>query len=64
MGEIKGPLGLWNFPLLTMIMSLMQGGAGQSTRSLNPVMKNDEIWRWVDYKGREREFVISREVKG
>lgn len=64
MGEIKGPLGLWNFPLMAMIMSLVQGGARQSRGSLTPVMKNDETWEWTDYKGRDRKLVISREVKG
>lgn len=28
-----------------------------------PVAINNEIWRWKDWKGRDREITVSREVK-
>ena len=64
MGEIKGPLGMWSFPLLTMLMSVFQGGTEPAKKSLSPIVTNDETWRWTDYKGRKRELTIQREVKG
>ena len=26
-------------------------------------ISNSEVWNWVDYKGNERSFVITRDVK-
>lgn len=28
-----------------------------------PAMNNEEVWSWVDYRGRERSFVIHRRVR-
>ena len=56
----KGPLGIWNFPLLNLLLEMMQGSAGQKLR---PAMKNVEVIKWTDWKDRPREIEIHREVE-
>lgn len=33
------------------------------TSKLEAAQRNEEIWRWKDWRGREREITVHREVK-
>ena len=34
-----------------------------SAFSYVPVVRNEEVWEWVDWKGRKRTITVHREVK-
>ena len=68
MPELKGPLGMWNFPLLNFLRETLQGLKQKQTRpqqtpSYSPVLKNIEEITWTDWKGRSRNITVHREVK-
>jgi len=60
---IVGPLGIWRFPVLNFIISLIvevvsrEVGSSHSTPT-----ENVEEWVWTDYKGRERRIRVKRVV--
>lgn len=68
MAELRGPLGIWTFPLLTFLRDIISlGGArsGIAPRILggSPTkLENVETIVWTDWKGRERPITIHREV--
>jgi hypothetical protein len=63
LSEITGPLGLWKFPILNILRQmLLQLRQGQGLAPTAQVV-NEERITWVDWKGRERNMVIHREVK-
>jgi hypothetical protein len=55
---IRGPLGIWHFPMLNAILRLIQSLSGASTSSLG--YQNVETITWTDWRGRERKIVIHR----
>jgi len=62
---IRGPLGIWPFPILNFLLQVVQfsrSSAGFSTESSSK-LENLEVIEWVDWKGRERKMTIHREVK-
>jgi hypothetical protein len=46
----KGPLGIWPFPILNLLLSLL-------SRS------NIEVWQWEDCEGNLRRIVVYRQVE-
>jgi hypothetical protein len=56
---VKGPLGLWNFPLLNIILSLILSDGSVSGAGY----QNEETITWVDWRGRERKIVIHRKAE-
>lgn len=47
-------------------LALSRGGSSAPLYkpvSHQPVYLNEEVWRWTDWRGRNREIVIHREVK-
>jgi len=72
--QIVGPLGIWTFPLLNFLLTILVGSPTGffkqrrfSTRSKEPALqtqaRNIEVWEWTDYRGRKRKLVVHREVE-
>jgi hypothetical protein len=55
---IRGPLGIWPFPLLNALLQLIQ-----SLRLGGTAYQNVETITWVDWRGRERRIVIHRKAE-
>ena len=61
MVKIKGPLGIWTYPILNILIEMLttirarQGFA--STRS------NIEVWEYTDRKGKKRTIRVHRKVE-
>lgn len=69
MSSIRGPLGIWPFPLLNALMSLGQGmgggrflGQGLLVGARPVAAENYERVVWTDWRGRERSVEAHREV--
>jgi len=73
--EIRGPLGIWAFPILNFLRKLLKkireerfgsfgsvASATQRVRTKN-VAENIETWEWVDYKGIPRKVTVKRHVE-
>jgi hypothetical protein len=63
MSQVKGPLGLWSFPLLNMLRQLLNRGTASPLQALQPAARNSEQIEWVDWKGRRREINIHRTIE-
>ena len=68
MSAVQGPLGIWPFPLINLLMSLVQS-KGRTQRPLLPapaggaIVTNTETCSWDDWRGRTRSMSIKREIK-
>lgn len=60
--QFRGPLGLWPFPIVNMILQMLQQRSTATTQRVPQRTHNIEKWEWTDYKGNKREFTIHREV--
>ena len=63
MSQVVGPFGIWPFPILNFILQML------NQRKQTPIaqtqvgkVNNVETWEWEDWKGKQRKFVIHREV--
>lgn len=53
----QGPLGIWPYPLINLILSLAEKTAGKQGVS------NVEEWAWVDSAGQKRVLTVHRKVE-
>jgi len=64
---IRGPLGIWPWPILNAIarflLFLRKVRMRHSKVTPRPTMANIEKWTWTDYKGRKRTLIIERQLK-
>ena len=75
MSELSGPMGLWKFPLLAILLKLIGKGDSSKSRGTTQrpsrqsfipktVAENEERWEMVrDKKGRLVEIVVHRRVE-
>jgi hypothetical protein len=59
--KISGPLGLWPFPLLNLLLQILGSRSGVFTSPIRA--ENLEEIVWTDWRGRERRMTIHREVR-
>jgi len=58
LAEFKGPLGIWGFPLINLILKMF----GEKRASVRP-MHNVEEWEWIDSTGNARKLTVHRKVE-
>lgn len=70
MTTVSGPLGIWPWPLVNLLMKMLdkKGSQGTSRTPMLPapranIVSNTEKITWTDWKGRVRHINIEREVK-
>jgi len=71
MSIMKGPLGLWPFPLVNILKKLVQSiGISQSStgritqfRSPSTIVRNQERIVWQDWEGKERVITVERQIE-
>jgi len=63
---ITGPLGLWKFPILNLLLAIvLQSRQPVQTQKKQEVkkVKNVEIWQWKDIEGNTRYIKVHRYVE-
>ena len=61
--EVKGPFGLWPFPLINLLRQLLAGRVPIAAARPGIISSNTERIRWTDWTGKERVTVIEREIR-
>ncbi len=62
-GAIVGGLAVYMLFFRPQPDSQIQIYAKPESKIYKPVAINKEVWRWKDWKGRDREITVHREVK-
>lgn len=62
-GAIVGGLAVYVLFFTPRTYSQVRKYAEPAAMVYKPVAVNKETWRWKDWKGRDREITVSREVK-
>lgn len=57
--SFKGPLGLWPFPLVNLLLSIGESFAQTKATGI----ANIEVWEWIDSRGRQRSLTVHRKVE-
>jgi len=64
---ITGPLGLWKFPIINLLLAIViQTQTKTETKSITAKterLRNVELWRWRDCEGNLREIEVHRYVE-
>jgi hypothetical protein len=60
LAQLRGPLGIWTFPILNALLQRLQLQAQHISK---PLLQNKETITWQDWKGRPRKIEIHREVE-
>jgi len=62
-GAVIGGLAVYMLFFRSQTYSQIQTYAKPEANVYKPVAVNKEVWRWKDWKGRDREITVHREVK-
>lgn len=66
MVAVRGPLGLWSFPILNLLLAIISGSSASTLKSSfpsTPLVENVEEWEVIrDSEGLAKSIIVHRKV--